>query len=77
MVAHTKAILFLAPNAKPALIWALSLPVTLVGMITWLDLEYLFRLVGSFIGFLTSLSGLAIGICGLIWWVRRLRKDQR
>lgn len=53
---------------KPILMTALSAPITATGIYT------LLQTATSVFGLITAACGAFMGICGAIWWFRKLRK---
>lgn len=43
-------------------------PVLAIGFDAWV------RQATSFVGFLTACTGLVMGVCGVIWWIKKLRR---
>lgn len=53
---------------KPMLMTALSAPITATGIYT------LLQTATSLFGLITAACGAFMGVCGAIWWVRKLKK---
>lgn len=56
---------------KPALMTTISVPVT------WSGVEGVLHGASTVVGFLTGLTGLGIGIYGLLWWRRKFNRDKQ
>ena len=57
------------PGTKSFVMWAVSIPVTSIGMEQWI------HGATTLIGFVTSLLGLGIALLGILYWLRKLRRQ--
>lgn len=65
------------PGFQSVCMWIISVPVTTIGVITWRSTEATLHGAQLIIGFLTGLTGLAIGTMGVIYWFRRIRAQNQ
>lgn len=54
---------------KSLAMWAVSIPVT------WTGIETFLHGATTTVGFLTSLTGLAVGTLGVVYWARKIKKQ--